>query len=133
MMDACMCVFRMVRVRQRLEELGFKTWMDVDNMCGSTLEAMATAVSPHCPTCHDTGPIVYCGERFMTVLLAGRKCRCCASGHQSGLQKQWYETHLRMPRECHANVTGACRTESEFAYKLKKPIIPILLEHGYIA
>jgi hypothetical protein len=34
----------MVKVRQRLEQLGYKVWMDVDNMSGSTLEAMALAV-----------------------------------------------------------------------------------------
>lgn len=34
----------MLQVRNHLRESGFKVWMDVDNMTGSTLEAMADAV-----------------------------------------------------------------------------------------
>ncbi|XP_046330967.2 uncharacterized protein LOC124114439 isoform X2 [Haliotis rufescens] len=34
----------MIKVKDRLRQAGFKVWMDVENMSGSTLEAMALAV-----------------------------------------------------------------------------------------
>ena len=34
----------MLLIKSELEKAGYKTWMDVDNMSGSTLEAMAKAV-----------------------------------------------------------------------------------------
>jgi hypothetical protein len=36
----------MIKIKTRLEEEGYKIWMDVDSMSGSTLEAMASAVRP---------------------------------------------------------------------------------------
>eukprot|EP00299_Pterocystis_sp_00344_P002536 c12866_g1_i1.p1 GENE.c12866_g1_i1~~c12866_g1_i1.p1 ORF type:complete len:612 (-),score=102.30 c12866_g1_i1:148-1983(-) len=77
----------MVKVKERLEREGYKMWMDLDNMAGSTLESMAAAV-----------------EGAEIVLI--------------GLSKDYKNS-------------GACRTESEFAYKLKKDIVPLVLEPGY--
>lgn len=39
----CVCVQALV-VKEQLERRGWMTWMDVDKMAGSTLEAMALAV-----------------------------------------------------------------------------------------
>lgn len=38
----------LLKVRDQLQELGYKVWMDVDQMGGSTLEAMAAAVEDAC-------------------------------------------------------------------------------------
>ena len=38
------CQASVLLIKSELERAGYKTWMDVDNMSGSTLEAMAKAV-----------------------------------------------------------------------------------------
>eukprot|EP00301_Raphidiophrys_heterophryoidea_P005359 c12257_g1_i7.p1 GENE.c12257_g1_i7~~c12257_g1_i7.p1 ORF type:complete len:662 (+),score=203.09 c12257_g1_i7:726-2711(+) len=79
----------MVEIKETLESRGFRMWMDVDRMQGSTLEAMANAV-----------------EGADVILM--------------GLSKDYKNS-------------GACRTEGEFAYKLNKPMVPLLLEPRYTA
>eukprot|EP00038_Savillea_parva_P000847 m.99120 g.99120 ORF g.99120 m.99120 type:complete len:1093 (+) comp10296_c1_seq1:67-3345(+) len=70
-----------LRLAEALRLRGIKVWVDVDNMSGSTLEAMAMAV-----------------ENAYTVIV--------------------------VLSEAYKNST-ACRTEAEYAYTLKKTMIPV--------
>jgi len=75
------------KVKEGLEKAGFNVWMDIDQMAGSTLEAMANAV-----------------EQASIVLIC--------------YTKKYKES-------------AACRTEAEYAFTLKKPIIPLRMEKDY--
>lgn len=77
------------RIRDNLRENGIKCWMDVDDMRGSTLDAMAQAVED--------------AEIFLM---------CYSKKYKD---------------------SSSCRAEAEYAYKLKKPIIPLKMERDYEA
>jgi len=79
----------LLKVRDQLQELGYKVWMDVDQMGGSTLEAMAAAVEDAC--------II-----LMTI---------------SNPYKQ----------------SANCRSEAEYAYQLKRTIVPLMMQSNYNA
>ncbi|XP_041471482.1 uncharacterized protein LOC121420981 [Lytechinus variegatus] len=74
-------------VNELLKANGFEVWIDVEQMGGSTLEAMAHAV-----------------ENAAVVVL-------CFS-----------EKYKDSP---------ACRTEAEYTYKLRKPVVPLKMQNGY--
>eukprot|EP00057_Strongylocentrotus_purpuratus_P012557 XP_011667031.1 PREDICTED: uncharacterized protein LOC105439571 [Strongylocentrotus purpuratus] len=74
-------------VNELLKANGFEVWIDVEQMGGSTLEAMARAV-----------------ENAAVVVL-------CFS-----------EKYKDSP---------ACRTEAEYTYKLRKPVVPLKMQNGY--
>lgn len=78
---------KVLLIKEELENRGYHTWMDVDKMSGSTLEAMALAV-----------------EGAAAVL-------CCVS-------KKYKESQ-------------ACRTEAEYAFQMRKKIVPVLMEANY--
>ncbi|XP_048584283.1 uncharacterized protein LOC5504951 [Nematostella vectensis] len=77
----------MIQVKELLQANGYHVWMDIDQMEGSTLEAMANAV-----------------EKSAVVLM-------CAS--------RKYKDSVN------------CRSEAEYAYTQKKPIVPLMMENGY--
>ncbi|KAL3892326.1 hypothetical protein ACJMK2_004542 [Sinanodonta woodiana] len=77
----------LVKIRDLLKEHGYAVWMDIDNMGGSTLQAMAEAV-----------------EHAHTILI-------CMS--------QKYKD------------SPNCRAEAEYAFQLRKKIIPLKMERGY--
>ena len=77
----------MVEVKNRLQASGYRVWMDLEQMGGSTLEAMAKAV-----------------ENASVVLV-------CVS-HQ----------YKESPN---------CRSEAEYAYQLRKDIIPLMMQQNY--
>eukprot|EP00049_Salpingoeca_infusionum_P013368 m.249655 g.249655 ORF g.249655 m.249655 type:complete len:637 (+) comp15428_c1_seq3:54-1964(+) len=77
----------MLRVYQALTEHGLTVWMDVDQMSGSTLEAMAQAVEAASVVC-------------------------------IGVSRQYKES-------------VACRTEAEYAYVMRRPCIPLILDSSY--
>jgi hypothetical protein len=76
-----------LKIKQRLEQAGYKVWLDLDQMHGSTLEAMASAVE---------GSTIVC-------ICATRK-------------------YKNSPN---------CRAEAEYAYKLRRNVIPLIMEKGY--
>jgi len=76
-----------VQLKMALEAKGYKVWLDLDSMQGSTLEAMAKAVeSSH----------VFC----------------------MAMSRKYKES-------------PNCRAEAEYAFNLRKPIIPVLVEANY--
>ena len=77
----------LVEVKNRLQASGYRVWMDLEQMGGSTLEAMARAV-----------------ENSSVVLV-------CVS-HQ----------YKESPN---------CRSEAEYAYQLRKDIIPLMMQQNY--
>ncbi|KXJ21747.1 uncharacterized protein LOC110253730 [Exaiptasia diaphana] len=77
----------LIQVRKRLMTAGYKVWMDLEQMGGSTLEAMARAV-----------------ENSAVVLV-------CVS--------QKYKE------------SSNCRSEAEYAFQLKKDIVPLMMENNY--
>ena len=77
----------LVEVKNRLQASGYRVWMDLEQMGGSTLEAMAKAV-----------------ENASVVLV-------CVS-HQ----------YKESPN---------CRSEAEYAYQLRKDIIPLMMQQNY--
>ena len=74
-------------VKNRLQASGYRVWMDLEQMGGSTLEAMAKAV-----------------ENSSAVLI-------CVS-----------ERYKESPN---------CRSEAEYAYQLRKDIIPLMMQPKY--
>lgn len=79
----------MLKLADSLRSRGIKVWVDVDNMSGSTLEAMASAVE----------------NAYAVVVVLS---------------------------EAYKNST-ACRTEAEYAYTLKKNIVPVKNNEGFTA
>ena len=77
----------LIEVKNRLQASGYRVWMDLEQMGGSTLEAMAKAV-----------------ENASVVLV-------CVS-----------ERYKESPN---------CRSEAEYAYQLRKDIIPMMMERDY--
>ncbi|XP_041375407.1 uncharacterized protein LOC121388201 [Gigantopelta aegis] len=78
---------KVIQVKEYLRRSGFHIWMDIDNMGGSTLQAMAEAV-----------------EQSAVVLI-------CMSDRYKQSQN--------------------CRNEAEYAFSMKKDIVPLLMERGY--
>jgi phosphopantothenate-cysteine ligase len=74
-------------VFRSLTAMGYEVWMDIQDMQGSTLSAMAKAV-----------------ENADVILLG------VSSEYKSSV---------------------ACRSEAEYAYVQKKPIVPLMLQHDY--
>ena len=79
----------LVKVKNKLQASGYRVWMDLERMGGSTLEAMAKAV-----------------ENAAVILV-------CVS-----------ERYKESPN---------CRSEAEYAYQLKKDIIPLKMQRNYTA
>ena len=77
----------LVEVKNRLQASGYRVWMDLEQMGGSTLETMAKAV-----------------EDSSVVLI-------CLS-----------ERYKESPN---------CRSEAEYTYKLRKDIIPLMMQRNY--
>ncbi|XP_046574454.1 uncharacterized protein LOC124282490 [Haliotis rubra] len=77
----------LIKVKEFLKGHNFKVWMDIDNMEGSTLQAMAEAVQ-------NASVVLVCmSERY--------------------------------------KLSQNCRSEAEYAFDLRKPIIPLLLQRDY--
>ncbi|KAL9979087.1 hypothetical protein ACROYT_G016691 [Oculina patagonica] len=79
----------MVEVKKKLQAAGYSVWIDLEQMGGSTLEAMANAV-----------------ENAAVVLV-------CVS--------QKYKE------------SANCRSEAEYAFTLRKDIVPLMMESNYRA
>ena len=79
----------LVEVKNKLQASGYRVWMDLEQMGGSTLEAMAKAV-----------------ENAAVVLV-------CVS-----------QRYKESPN---------CRSEAEYAYQLRKDIIPLMMQRNYTA
>ena len=79
----------LVEVKNKLQASGYRVWMDLEQMGGSTLEAMAKAV-----------------ENAAVVLV-------CVS-----------QRYKESPN---------CRSEGEYAYRLNKDIIPLMMQRNYTA
>ena len=79
----------LIEVKNRLQANGYRVWMDLEQMGGSTLEAMAKAV-----------------ENSSVVLV-------CVS-----------QRYKESPN---------CRSEAEYAYQLRKDIIPLMMQRKYKA
>ncbi|KAK6192097.1 hypothetical protein SNE40_003636 [Patella caerulea] len=78
---------KLIQISQMLSEAGYLVWMDIKDMEGSTLQAMADAVEKACVV------LVCMSERYKE--------------------------------------SSNCRTEAEYAFTLKKPIIPLMMQRGY--
>ena len=79
----------LVEVKNKLQASGYRVWMDLEQMGGSTLEAMAKAV-----------------ENAAVVLV-------CVS-----------QRYKESPN---------CRSEAEYAYQLRKEIIPLMMQRNFTA
>jgi len=79
----------MLKVRDKLQEEGFTVWIDLDEMKGSTLEAMANAVE----------------DAYLILITVSSNYKASAN----------------------------TRSEAEYAFQLKKPIIPLMMERDYKA
>ncbi|CAF3484770.1 unnamed protein product [Rotaria sp. Silwood1] len=75
------------KICQYLRNSGYRTWLDTDDMHGSTLDCMAHAIEQSCL-------IIICMS----------------------------EKYKQSPN---------CQSEAEYAYRLKKPFVPILLQSKY--
>jgi hypothetical protein len=75
------------KICQYLRQSGYRTWMDIDDMHGSTLDCMAHAV-----------------EQSTVIII-------CIT-----------EKYKQSPN---------CQSEAEYAYRLRKPLIPVLLQSKY--
>ena len=122
------------KIRDSLQENGIKCWMDIDDMQGSTLNAMARAV-----------------ERADIVLICYSKkyydspnCRAgkfiAGKTRTSSLVKGLDNRDLRMMCKMHIQAHIYLLTdflsnfsEAEYAFTLKKPMIPLKMERNYQA
>ncbi|XP_013413002.1 uncharacterized protein LOC106175503 [Lingula anatina] len=77
----------LLKIKDALQQLGYNVWMDVEQMSGSTLQAMAEAV-----------------EKSIVVLI------CISEGYKN---------------------SDNCRLEAEYAFTLRKPIIPLMMQYKY--
>ncbi|KAK3746538.1 hypothetical protein QZH41_019863 [Actinostola sp. cb2023] len=77
----------MIQLKNRLQAAGFRVWMDLEQMGGSTLEAMARAVE-------DSAVVLVC------------------------VSQKYKES-------------SNCRSEAEYAFQLKKDIVPLMMEGNY--
>ncbi|EDO45030.1 predicted protein [Nematostella vectensis] len=77
----------MIQVKSKLQAAGYRVWMDLEQMGGSTLQAMANAV-----------------ENAEVVLM-------CVS-----------QKYKESPN---------CRSEAEYAFQLRKDIVPLMMEKSY--
>ncbi|XP_048253618.1 uncharacterized protein LOC124131333 isoform X2 [Haliotis rufescens] len=76
-----------LKVADSLRKRGYKVWMDIDNMEGSTLQAMAEAVQ------NASVVLVFMSERY--------------------------------------KLSQNCRSEAEYAFDLRKTIVPLLIQKAY--
>ena len=76
-----------LKIKQELESKGYRVWIDVEQMYGSSLESMANAIED-------------CSVFLM-----------CVS-----------EKYFQSPN---------CRLEAEYAIRLRKPIVPLIMDEGY--
>jgi hypothetical protein len=76
-----------LKIKEKLESLGYKVWIDVNDIHGSSLDAMAKAV-----------------ENSFCVLM------CVTEKYRQSVN---------------------CQAEAQYAFKLNKKIIPIIMQQGY--
>jgi len=76
-----------IKIKEKLESFGYKVWIDVNDIHGSSLEAMAQAV-----------------ENSSCVLM------CVTERYRQSIN---------------------CQAEAQYAFKMNKKIIPIIMESGY--
>jgi hypothetical protein len=76
-----------LKIKERLESYGFKIWIDINDIHGSSLESMANAI-----------------ENSFVVLI------CISERYRESIN---------------------CQAEAQYAFKLKKPIIPLILQKGF--
>ncbi|XP_046350502.2 uncharacterized protein LOC124131334 [Haliotis rufescens] len=77
----------LVKVKESLRQRGYNIWMDIDDMEGSTLQAMAEAVQ-------NASVVLVCmSERY--------------------------------------KLSQNCRSEAEYAFNLRKPIVPLMMQRDY--
>ena len=76
-----------IKIKQELESIGLKVWIDVDDISGSSLESMANAV-----------------ETSEAILM------CVTEKYRQ---------------------SNNCQAEAQYAFKLKKPIIPLIMQENY--
>ncbi|XP_078359598.1 uncharacterized protein LOC144644064 isoform X1 [Oculina patagonica] len=78
------CQDTIVQVKDKLRSAGFNVWIDIEEMKGSTLESMASAVE-------------------------------CCTVFLMAISRKYFES-------------PNCRAEAEYAYQLRKQIIPLMME-----
>ena len=76
-----------LKIKKVLEDIGYKVWIDVDEIAGSSLESMANAV-----------------ENSEVILM------CVTEKYRQ---------------------SNNCQAEAQYAFKLKKPLIPLIMQENY--
>ena len=76
-----------LKIKEKLESYGYKIWIDINDIHGSSLESMANAI-----------------ENSFVVLI------CVSERYRESIN---------------------CQAEAQYAFKIKKPIIPLILQKGY--
>lgn len=76
-----------LRIKESLEQVGYRVWIDVSDMSGSTLDSMAHAV-----------------ENANCVLM------CITEKYRQSVN---------------------CQAEAQYAFKLNKKIVPLVMQEGY--
>jgi hypothetical protein len=76
-----------LKIKAELEKAGYKIWIDINEICGSSLDSMSNAV-----------------ETSQFILM------CVTEKYRQSLN---------------------CQAEAQYAFKLKKPVVPIIMQKGY--
>ena len=76
-----------LKIKENLESHGYKIWIDINDIHGSSLESMANAI-----------------ENSFAVLI------CISERYRESIN---------------------CQAEAQYAFKIKKPIIPLILQKGF--
>jgi hypothetical protein len=76
-----------LKIKEKLESYGYRIWIDINDIHGSSLDSMANAI-----------------ENSFVVLI------CISERYRESIN---------------------CQAEAQYAFKIKKPIIPLILQKGY--
>ena len=103
-----------------MQDSGYNVWIDIEQMGGSTLEAMAEAVENACVV------IICVSEKY--------KLSPNARTGWSWISASWSWTH-RLLSFVHVQFVNqsffSLPTEAEYTFQLKKPIVPLMMQRHY--
>jgi hypothetical protein len=98
-----------LNIKSQLEKLGFKIWIDVENIHGSSLEAMASAIE-------NSDCILICKFQIrITVIIFSRFLK--------------FFFLLGMTEKYKLSVN--CRAEAEYTFNIRKSYIPLIMQKNY--
>jgi TIR domain len=141
-------------IKKGLDSSGFNVWLDIEQMAGSTLEASMTfwiclsvlscfILFYPVLSCFVFGSVLFCSVQFCSVFfffclfvflffifllfflfISSHTLLVANAVEQADVVLICYTKKYKE--------SAACRTEAEYAFTLKKPIVPLKMEKDYV-